>query len=142
MITKLPKSGGHKATSRGAAIATCRSCPRHGKEVDRERYVRAMSVVLLADIGGSNSRFALANPAGRPERVLVIENDTAASLEAAVTRYLDETGAPARCDVCDRRADRRRRGCADQSRLALPARRFRPALRARVPACGQRFRGH
>jgi glucokinase len=52
-----------------------------------------MSVVLLADIGGSNSRFALANPAGRPERVLVIENDTAASLEAAVTRYLDETGA-------------------------------------------------
>ena len=52
-----------------------------------------MTVVLLADIGGSNSRFALANPAGRPERVLVIENDTAASLEAAVTRYLDETGA-------------------------------------------------
>jgi glucokinase len=52
-----------------------------------------MTVVLLADIGGSNSRFALANSAGRPERVLVIENDTAASLEAAVARYLDETGA-------------------------------------------------
>jgi glucokinase len=52
-----------------------------------------MTVVLLADIGGSNSRFALANSAGRPERVLVIENETVANLEAAVARYLDETGA-------------------------------------------------
>jgi len=52
-----------------------------------------MTVVLLADIGGSNSRFALANFGGRPERVLAIENDTVASLEAAVARYLDETGA-------------------------------------------------
>ena len=52
-----------------------------------------VSPTLLADIGGSKSRFALANAAGRPERILVIENDTAADLEAAVTRYLDETGA-------------------------------------------------
>jgi glucokinase len=52
-----------------------------------------MSQTLLADIGGSKSRFALANSAGRPERILVIENDTAANLEAAVARYLDETGA-------------------------------------------------
>jgi glucokinase len=52
-----------------------------------------VSATLLADIGGSKSRFALASSAGRPERILVIENDTAASLEAAVTRYLDETGA-------------------------------------------------
>jgi len=52
-----------------------------------------MSQTLLADIGGSKSRFALANSAGRPERILVIENDTAADLEAAVARYLDETGA-------------------------------------------------
>jgi glucokinase len=52
-----------------------------------------MSQTLLADIGGSNSRFALANSAGRPERILVIENDTVADLEAAVGRYLDETAA-------------------------------------------------
>ena len=51
-----------------------------------------MSMTLLADIGGSKSRFALANSGGRPERVLVIENDTVADLEAAVERYLDETG--------------------------------------------------
>jgi glucokinase len=52
-----------------------------------------MSSVLLADIGGSKSRFALANSAGRPERILVVENDTVPHLEAAVARYLDETGA-------------------------------------------------
>jgi glucokinase len=52
-----------------------------------------MSSVLLADIGGSKCRFALANPAGRPERILVIDNDTVPNLEGAVARYLDETGA-------------------------------------------------
>jgi glucokinase len=52
-----------------------------------------MSLTLLADIGGTNSRFALANSAGRPERILLMENDTVADLEAAVSRYLDETGA-------------------------------------------------
>jgi len=52
-----------------------------------------MSHTLLGDIGGSKSRFALASSAGRPERILVIENDTVADLEAAVARYLDETGA-------------------------------------------------
>jgi glucokinase len=52
-----------------------------------------MSQTLLADIGGSKSRFALANATGRPERILVIENDTVADLEAAVGRYLDETAA-------------------------------------------------
>jgi glucokinase len=49
--------------------------------------------VLLADIGGTNSRFAVAGPDGRPERVLIIENDSVADLEAAITYYLDETGA-------------------------------------------------
>ena len=52
-----------------------------------------MSESLLADIGGSKSRFALANSAGRPERILVIDNDTVADLDAAVARYLEETGA-------------------------------------------------
>jgi glucokinase len=52
-----------------------------------------MTESLLADIGGSKSRFALANSAGRPERILVIDNDTVADLDAAVARYLEETGA-------------------------------------------------
>src|SRR3979411_857480 len=52
-----------------------------------------MSLTLLADIGGTKSRFALANAAGRPERICVGENDTVPDREAAVARYLDETGA-------------------------------------------------
>jgi glucokinase len=49
--------------------------------------------VLLADIGGTNSRFALAGANGRPEHVLIIDNDSVADLEAAIARYLGETGA-------------------------------------------------
>jgi glucokinase len=52
-----------------------------------------MTESLLADIGGSKSRFALANPAGRPERIAVIDNDTVADLDTAVASYLEETGA-------------------------------------------------
>src|SRR2546423_4909990 len=52
-----------------------------------------MSAALVADIGGSKSRFGLANGAGWPERIVVIENDTVADLETAVTRYLNDTGA-------------------------------------------------
>jgi glucokinase len=58
-----------------------------------------MSAALLADIGGSKSRFALADSAGWPERILVIENDTVADLETAVARYLQETGARPRAAV-------------------------------------------
>src|SRR5262245_24497762 len=52
-----------------------------------------MTESLLADIGGSKSRFALANSAGRPERIAVIDNDTVADLDTAVASYLEETGA-------------------------------------------------
>jgi glucokinase len=52
-----------------------------------------MSTTLVADIGGSNSRFALANSSGDLEHILVIENDTVADLDAAVARYLEETEA-------------------------------------------------
>jgi glucokinase len=52
-----------------------------------------MSEILVADIGGSKSRFALVHAAGRPERVGRIENDTVANLEAAVADYLQQTGA-------------------------------------------------
>jgi glucokinase len=49
--------------------------------------------VLLADIGGSKSRFALAQYGGRPEHILLIHNDTVPDLESAIARYLDETAA-------------------------------------------------
>src|SRR5262249_42174187 len=49
--------------------------------------------VLLADIGGTNSRFALAGADGRPARMLIIEDDSVADLESAIIRYLHETGA-------------------------------------------------
>src|SRR5260370_41251967 len=55
--------------------------------------VAVMSTTLLADIGGSKSRFALGNPSGALERVVLIHNDTVAGLEAAVAHYLEETGA-------------------------------------------------
>ena len=51
---------------------------------------------LVADIGGSKSRFAIANSSGALEHLLVIHNDTAADLDAAVSRYLEETGAQPR----------------------------------------------
>ena len=43
-----------------------------------------MRTSLLADIGGSKSRFALAHSAGAVERVLVIENDTVADLDLSL----------------------------------------------------------
>src|SRR5215470_4380193 len=55
--------------------------------------VAAMSTTLVADIGGSKSRFALSNSSGVFERMLVIDNDMVAGLDAAVARYLEETGA-------------------------------------------------
>ncbi|HEY7245597.1 MAG TPA: glucokinase [Xanthobacteraceae bacterium] len=51
-----------------------------------------MSAVLLADVGGSKTRLALANATGPPDRIRVIENDTVADLETAVTQYLEHTG--------------------------------------------------
>ena len=48
-----------------------------------------MSECLLGDIGGSKSRFALANSAGRPDRVLVIDNNAVADLPAAIESYLE-----------------------------------------------------
>jgi glucokinase len=51
-----------------------------------------VSSILLADIGGTNSRFALLGAGGLPERMRVIENDTVADLESAITRYCDDAG--------------------------------------------------
>src|SRR4051812_49789385 len=82
-----------------------------------------MSLTLLADIGGTKSRFALANSAGRPERILIMDNDTVADLDGAVSRYLDETGARPRA------ATLAIAGPIDGEEVALTNRawRFRPA---------------
>ncbi len=58
-----------------------------------------MTSVLLADIGGSASRFAVCGPAGRPERLTVIDNETVAGPEAAIGRYLGEIGFAPRAAV-------------------------------------------
>src|SRR5215475_6851552 len=53
----------------------------------------ARPAVLLADIGGTNSRLALAGDDGRPAHALIIENDSVPNLEGAISHYLAETGA-------------------------------------------------
>jgi glucokinase len=58
-----------------------------------------MGAILLADIGGTHSRFALAGATGRPERVVVIANDTVADLETGVAHYLAQSGASPRAAV-------------------------------------------
>jgi glucokinase len=50
-----------------------------------------MRAILLADVGGTHSRFALAGATGRPERIVVIANDMFADLETAVAQYLNDT---------------------------------------------------
>ena len=55
--------------------------------------------VLLGDIGGTSSRFALTGDDGRPTQVRAIDNDDVASLEAGIARYLDATGARPRAAV-------------------------------------------
>jgi glucokinase len=58
-----------------------------------------MSSVLLADIGGSTSRFAVSAPGGRPERVVVIDNESVSGPAAAIRRYLGEAGVAPRTAV-------------------------------------------
>jgi glucokinase len=49
--------------------------------------------VLIADIGATNSRFAIAGADGRPTRMVKFRGDEVASLESAISRYLDEVSA-------------------------------------------------
>jgi glucokinase len=51
-----------------------------------------MSSVLLADIGGSTTRFAVCAPGGRPDCMKIIDNETVSGPEAAIRRYLGATG--------------------------------------------------
>jgi glucokinase len=48
--------------------------------------------VLVADIGGTTTRFALAYPSEPLQHMSVIVNDTAPTLEAAIKRYLHDIG--------------------------------------------------
>ena len=52
--------------------------------------------VLLADIGGTNARFALARPGGIPERIETLPVAAHGSLEEAATAYLAAHGGGAR----------------------------------------------
>jgi glucokinase len=88
-----------------------------------------MPVTLVADIGGSNSRFALAYPQGRLESIRVIHNDTVPDLESAVANYLDEIG------VRPRAATFAIAGPVDTEEIALTNR----AWRFRLSEFGKRF---
>jgi glucokinase len=50
-----------------------------------------MTSILLADIGGSTTRFAVCAPGGRPDRLMIVDNETVSGAEAAIRRYLGET---------------------------------------------------
>ena len=62
--------------------------------MSRECDASVMSSILLADIGGSKSRFALSDRPGQVARLVAIDNDTVPDLETAIARYL--AGADAR----------------------------------------------
>jgi glucokinase len=55
--------------------------------------------VLLADIGGTHTRFAFAGSDGRPERIKIIDNDNFTGLETAIAQYLEQTGTHPRAAV-------------------------------------------
>jgi glucokinase len=49
--------------------------------------------ILLADLGGTNSRFALATPGAWPERIACLASDAFPSPAAAIAHFLKETRA-------------------------------------------------
>ena len=51
-----------------------------------------MNDILLADIGATNSRFAVVGPDGRPERMIKLRGDAVPNLEAGIERYIEESG--------------------------------------------------
>ena len=58
-----------------------------------------MIPILLADIGGTHTRFAFAGSDGRPERIKIIDDDDFPNLESAIARYLEQTGTRPRAAV-------------------------------------------
>jgi glucokinase len=59
------------------------------------RSLDFVTAFLLGDIGGTNSRFGLAGPGGRPEQIEIFQNDTMPDLETAIGRYLQQVGVRA-----------------------------------------------
>lgn len=55
-----------------------------------------MDPVLIADVGATNSRFALIGTGDRPERIVAIENDSVAGIEEAIARYIAAMGVKPR----------------------------------------------
>ncbi len=62
----------------------------------------AKPAVLLADIGGTNSRFALAGADGRPAHTLIIENDSVAESRRRRSRVISPRPVRARARRCSR----------------------------------------
>ena len=58
-----------------------------------------MTDILLADIGATNSRFAVVGPDGRPERMIKLRGDAISSLEGGIKRYMEESGIRPRAAV-------------------------------------------
>jgi glucokinase len=52
-----------------------------------------MQQVFIADIGATNTRMATVGPDGRPSAIVKLRGDEVASLDAAIARYCEETGA-------------------------------------------------
>jgi glucokinase len=55
--------------------------------------------VLIADIGGSTSRFALAACGQRPQQVVIVSNANFATIEAAINQYLNHVGVRPRAAI-------------------------------------------
>ena len=49
-----------------------------------------MTEILLADIGATNSRFAVVGADGRPDRLLKLRGDVVPGIQAAIKHYMDE----------------------------------------------------
>src|SRR5262245_20798235 len=61
--------------------------------------VAAKHNVLVADIGGTTSRLAVVGAEGRPERISTMAHNGLNGPAAAITRYLQKTGAQPQAGV-------------------------------------------
>lgn len=61
---------------------------------------KEMRDVLLADIGGTNSRFAMVGADGRPERLAEMRNDDFADMGSVFARYIESEGVTPGAAVC------------------------------------------
>jgi glucokinase len=78
-----------------------------------------MTDILIADIGGSTTRLALAEAGGRPDHIIRFENDDIAGIEAAIETYI------AKLSVRPRRAVLAVAGPIESDEVALTNRNWR-----------------